>query len=45
MLMASPAYKTKDYAKALEETFVELDYLLLSSEGHEKMRAIAVELK
>lgn len=29
MLMSSQEYKNKNYARALEETFVELDYMLL----------------
>ena len=38
-------YKCKNFQKALEETFVELDWLLISDEGHEKMREIQLELK
>jgi serine/threonine protein phosphatase PrpC len=45
MLMGSEEYKCKNYQKALEETFVELDYLLLSDEGHEKMRKIVLDMK
>lgn len=44
-LMQNEEYKCKNYAKALEETFVELDYLLLSEEGHEKMKDIVLSLK
>mgnify|MGYP003887397799 FL=1 len=44
-LMANEEYKAKNYAKALEETFVELDYLLLSDEGQDKMKQIVLELK
>lgn len=43
--MGSEEYKCKNYQKALEETFVELDYLLLSDEGHEKMRKIVLDMK
>jgi hypothetical protein len=45
MLMSNDEYKAKNFARALEETFVEIDYLLLSEEGQEKMRGIALELK
>jgi serine/threonine protein phosphatase PrpC len=44
-LMANEEYKCKNYQKALEETFVELDFLLVSDEGHEKMKEIQLELK
>lgn len=44
-LMNNEEYKCKNYAKALEETFVELDYMLLSEEGHEKMKGIVLEIK
>lgn len=33
LLMNNEEYKNKNYGKALEETFVEIDYLLLSDEG------------
>ena len=42
MLMGNEEYKKKNFQKALEETFVELDYLLLSEEGYEKMRTILI---
>lgn len=45
LLTSNEEYKAKNYAKALEETFVEIDYLLLSEEGQEKMKQIALELK
>ena len=35
----------KNYARALEETFVEIDYLLINEEGHNKMRQIVLEMK
>lgn len=38
ILMDNDEYKCKNYPKALEETFVEIDFLLLSDEGHELMR-------
>jgi len=44
-LLANEEYKCKNYAKALEETFVELDFLLLSDEGHEKMKDIVLGIK
>lgn len=44
-LMANEEYKCKNYQKALEETFVELDYLLLSEEGQEKLKDIQTKLK
>ena len=43
--MSNDEYKAKNYVRALEETFVEIDYLLLSEEGQDKMREIALELK
>jgi hypothetical protein len=43
--MNSEEYKQKNYTKALEESFVELDYMLLSDEGTEKLKMIQVELK
>jgi len=42
LLINSPEYKNKNFARALEETFVELDYLLLNEEGWEKMKSIAL---
>lgn len=40
VLTSNEEYKCKNYGKALEESFVELDYMLLSEEGTEKMRQI-----
>lgn len=40
-----PSYKDKQYEQALTETFVELDYLLLSDEGHDLMKEIVVAEK
>ena len=37
-LVNNEEYKCKNYQKALEEVFVELDYLLVNEEGHEKMK-------
>lgn len=45
ILMANLEYKNKNYAKALEESFVEIDYMLLSDEGTEKLKKIVLELK
>jgi hypothetical protein len=42
MLMSSEEYKGKNYARALEETFVEIDWLLVNDEGNEKMKAIVL---
>ena len=44
-LMANQNYKDKNYAKSLEETFVETDYMLLSDEGTEKLKKIVLDLK
>ena len=38
MLLDNDEYKKKNYSRALEETFVEIDYLLINEEGHNKMR-------
>lgn len=43
--MDNEEYKMKNYAKALEQSFVETDFLLLSDEGLEKMKAIVLEMK
>ena len=44
-LIKNEEYKCGKYKEALEQTFVELDYLLISDEGHEKMQKIVLELK
>ena len=44
-LLNNEEYKCKNYQKVLEETFVEIDYLLINEEGHEKMKEIQLELK
>lgn len=38
-------YKNKEYEKALEETFVEMDYLLLSEEGWDLMKQCLIDIK
>ena len=45
LLLSQETYMAKDYAKALEDTFVELDYMLLSEEGYEKLKQIVLEMK
>ena len=45
MLIDNEEYQKKNYARALEETFVEIDYLLISPEGQEKMKEIVLQLK
>ena len=45
ILTTNLEYKNKNYAKALEESFVETDYMLLSDEGTEKMKKIVLEMK
>lgn len=45
ILLSNDEYKCKNYQKALEETFVEIDYMLLSDEGHEKMKGIVLDMK
>lgn len=45
MLMNNDEYKKKNFSRALEETFVEIDYLLINEEGHNMMRAIVLEMK
>ncbi len=45
MLIANEEYQKKNYSRALEEVFVEIDYLLINPEGQEKMKEIVIELK
>ena len=45
MLINNEEYKCKNYAKALEETFVEIDFLLVNDEGFELMKGIILEMK
>ena len=40
LLMQSEDYQKGDYGKALEDTFVELDYLLINEEGQARMENI-----
>ena len=42
MLLENEEYQKKNYARALEEVFVEIDYLLINPEGHEKMKDIVL---
>jgi len=37
-LISSAAYKRKDYKKALEDTFMKMDRLLLSDKGKKELR-------
>jgi hypothetical protein len=37
-LISSAAYKRKDYKKALEDTFLKMDKLLLSDKGKKELR-------
>ena len=45
VLLSNSEYQAKNYPKALEETFVELDYMLVSDEGFEKMKKIVLKMK
>ena len=45
MLMENEEYQKKNFARALEEVFVEIDYLLINPEGHEKMKDIVLQMK
>lgn len=45
MLVDNEEYQKKNYARALEEVFVELDYLLVNPEGHDKMKEIVLAMK
>ena len=45
MLVENEEYGKKNYARALEEVFVEIDYLLINPEGHEKMKEIVLAMK
>jgi len=38
VLINNAEYKAENYKKALEETFVEIDYMLLNEEGWDLMR-------
>jgi len=43
--MANSNYPTGNYKTALEETFVELDYLLVSEEGFTLMKELVLKNK
>ena len=45
MLTSNEDYLQKNYEKALTDVFVELDYLLVNEEGHEKMQEVLLEMK
>jgi len=45
MLTSNEDYINKNYEKALTDVFVEIDYLLINEEGHEKMQEVLLELK
>ena len=45
ILMNNEDYKAKNYEKALADTFVEMDWMLLSDEGNDKMRQILLQMK
>ena len=40
--MENENYKNGNYEVALQETFVEVDYMLLSDEGHQKLKDIVM---
>ena len=43
--MSNENYKNKSYELALQETFVEIDWLLLSDEGQQRMETILLQMK
>jgi len=45
MLINNAEYKKGNYPLALEETFMEIDYLLINEEGYELMKEIILEMK
>lgn len=45
MLMANEDYLKQNYEKALSDVFVEIDYMLINEEGHEKMQEVLLEMK
>lgn len=45
LLTSNDEYKAKNYEKALQETFVEMDWLLLSDEGQKLVEAIYLQMK
>ena len=42
ILTNNAEYTKGNFARALEETFVELDYMLINEEGQEKMKEIVL---
>jgi len=44
-LINNDAYKNKEYERALEEVFVEMDYMLLTEEGWDLMKVCLIEIK
>lgn len=45
MLLSNEEYKKGNFEIALQETFVEIDWLLLSEEGQKMMEAIMLQMK
>ena len=45
ILLASEEYQAKNYERALEESFVETDFMLVSDEGYDKLQEVVLELK
>ena len=45
ILLDNEEYKAKNYEKALQETFVEIDWLLINDEGQKLMEAILLQMK
>jgi len=45
MLINNEEYKKKNYQKALEEVFMEIDYLLVNEEGYELMKDLILDMK
>ena len=45
LLLSNAEYQKKNFARALEEVFVELDYMLINEEGQEKMKEIVLQMK
>jgi hypothetical protein len=45
LLLSNDKYKAGNFEEALKETFVEIDYLLLSEEGQKMMEGILLQMK
>ena len=45
ILQANDEYKARNYEKALEESMVETDFMLVNEEGHEKIAEVLLEMK